>query len=171
MPVKAAPSNRSTRKTIASDHAAVRRVRQPMAMNKATYATLPTAAAMYAGPAAEGAPAMTAASAQAGAIVIKATMDPPTQRPNTICQVGVGDNQVKWNVPARTSAPSTESPITNAAIGITNEKIPSAATLANARSRVGKLSTARANNPKSNAPAHGNRIANQRFGGMHDCHV
>src|SRR3954471_19867915 len=158
MPVKAAPSSRSTRKTIASDQAAVRRVRQPMAMNNATYDTLPTAAAMYAGPAADGAPATTAASAQAGAIVINAMIGPPSQRPNTICHVGVGDNQVKWNVPARTSEPSTESPITNAAIGMTNEKIPSAATLANARSRVGKLSTNRANNPKSNAPAHGKRI-------------
>src|SRR3954453_19546865 len=126
---------------------------------------------MYAGPAAEDAPAMTAASAHAGAIVIKATIDPPTQRPNTICQVGGGASPVKWNVPARTSPPSTESPITNAAIGITKEKIPSAATLANARSRVGKLSTARASSPNSSAPPQGNRIASHRFGGMHDCHV
>ena len=37
MPVSAAPSRRSTRNTIASDHTAVRRVRQPTAMNSATY--------------------------------------------------------------------------------------------------------------------------------------
>ena len=37
MPVSAAPSSRSTRNTNASDHTAVRRVMQPMAMNTATY--------------------------------------------------------------------------------------------------------------------------------------
>ena len=36
MPVSAAPSSRSTRNTTASDHTAVRRVMQPMAMNSAT---------------------------------------------------------------------------------------------------------------------------------------
>ena len=36
MPVSAAPSSRSTRNTNASDHTAVRRVRQPMAMKRAT---------------------------------------------------------------------------------------------------------------------------------------
>ena len=36
MPVRAAPSRRSTRNTNASDHTAVRWVRHPMAMNTAT---------------------------------------------------------------------------------------------------------------------------------------
>ena len=36
IPVRTAPSNRSMRKTNANDHAAVRRVRQPMAMKIAT---------------------------------------------------------------------------------------------------------------------------------------
>ena len=61
--------------------------------------------------------------------------------------------------------------MTSAAMGMTSEKIPSAATLANARSFVGKLSTKRANRPNSSAPAHGSSTANQRFGGMHDCNV
>ena len=102
-------------------------------MNTATYAALPTAAATNVAPALSGEPATTAASAAAGAIVTSATNTPPTQRPSTICHVGAGESQVKWNVPARTSAPSTESPITSAAIGITSPKMPSAATVANAR--------------------------------------
>ena len=73
----------------------------------------------------------------AGAMVTRATSEPPSQRPSTICQIGVGESHVKWNVPARTSAPITASPMTSAAIGITSEKIPSAATLANARSAWG----------------------------------
>ena len=134
MPVSAAPSKRSIRNTTASDHTAVRRVMQPMATNRATYVMLPIAAATNAGPALLGAPATTAASALAGAIVTRATSEPPSHRPSTICQVAAGESQVKWNVPARSSAPSTASPITSAAIGMTSAKMPSAATLANARS-------------------------------------
>ena len=81
-------------------------------------------------------PAITAASAHDGAIVIRATIEPPNQRPITICQVGAGDSQVNWNVPDRISAPSTASPMTSAAIGTASPKMPSAATLANARSVV-----------------------------------
>ena len=68
-------------------------------------------------------------------MVTSATIEPPSQRPSTICQVAVGESHVKWKVPARTSAPSTESPITSAAIGITSEKMPSAATFAKAALR------------------------------------
>ena len=49
IPVSAAPSRRSMRNTIASDHTAVRRVMHPTVMNRATYVMLPTAAATYAG--------------------------------------------------------------------------------------------------------------------------
>ena len=45
MPVSAVPSSRSTRNTNASDHTAVRRVSDAIAMNTATYAAPPTAAA------------------------------------------------------------------------------------------------------------------------------
>ena len=62
----------------------------------------------------------------------------------TICQSASGDSHVKWNVPARTSAPSTASPMTSAAIGITRLKMPSAATLANARRRRSRRRRARA---------------------------
>ena len=121
---------------------------------------------MNAGPALDGEPATTAARAVAGAIVTTATSDPPSQRPSTICHVGAGDSQVKWNVPARTSAPSTASPTTSAAIGSISAKMPSAATLAKARSA--GSSTVRASRPNSNAPAHGISTAAHRFGGMHD---
>ena len=107
----------------------------------------------------------------AGAIVTSATAEPPSHRPSTICQVGVGESQVKWNVPARTSAPSTESPMTSAAIGITSPKMPSAATLAKARSLVGKWWTAWASKPNNSAPAHGSSTAAHRLGGTHDCSV
>ena len=140
-----------------------------MAMNTATYATLPTAAATNAAPALSGEPATTAASAAAGAIVTSATSEPPTQRPSTICQVGVGESHVKWNVPARTSAPSTESPMTSAAIGSTSPKMPSAATVAKAR--CAGSSTACASSPNRSAPAHGTSTAAHRFRGKHDCNV
>ena len=130
---------------------------------------LPTAAATNAGPACEGTPAITAASAHAGAMVTSATNEPPNHLPSTICHVGVGDSHVKWNVPARTSAPSTESPMTSAAIGITNPNSASAAMLAKARS--GVASTARLSRPNNNAPAHGNKIAAHRRGGTQDCNV
>ena len=82
---------------------------------------------------------MTAASAHAGAMVTSATIEPPNHRPSTICQVGAGDSHVNWNVPERTSAPSTASPMTSAAIGTTRLKMPSAATFANARSAVSSI--------------------------------
>ena len=126
---------------------------------------LPTAAAMNIAPASWGTPATTAASAQIGAIVVSATIEPPIQRPSTICQIGAGESHVKWNVPARTSAPSTESPITSAAIGMISPKIPSAATLAKARGA--GSSTAWVSSPNSSAPAHGRRIAAHRLGGKH----
>ncbi len=44
-------------------------------------------------------------------------MQPPSHRPATICHRGAGESHVKWNMPARTSAPSTASPMTSAAIG------------------------------------------------------
>ena len=130
---------------------------------------LPAAAATNAGTALDGDPATIAAIAHAGAIVASATSEPPNHRPRTICHVGVGDSQVKWNVPARTSAPRTESPITSAAMGNTSPKMPSTATFANARSAV--LSSARLSSPNRIAPTHGKRIAAHRLGGRHDCRV
>ena len=59
MPVSAVPSSRSTRNTNASDHTAVRRVSDAIAMNTATYAALPTAAATNAGPTLSDEPATT----------------------------------------------------------------------------------------------------------------
>ena len=73
---------------------------------------------------------------------------------------------MKWNVPARTSAPSTESPMISAAIGIISPKIASAATLAYAR--VGVSSMAWTSRPKSSAPAHGMAMAIHRFIGTHE---
>src|SRR3954453_19668032 len=102
-------------------------------------------------------PATTAASEHAGAIVTSATAEPPIHRPNTIIQVGVGDSHVKWNVPARTSAPSTASPMTSAAIGTARLKMPSAAVLANASARVPV--TVYDKSPNIMAPAHGSSNA------------
>ena len=73
---------------------------------------------------------------------------------------------MNWNVPPRISAPSTASPITSAAIGTASPRIPSAATLANARS--GDVSIAWASSPNSTAPAHAASTAAHRFGGTHD---
>ena len=166
-----------------------------MATNTATYAALPTAAATKAAPALSGVPAITAASAHAGAIVTSATIVPAVQRPATMSQVGVGVSHVKWNVPARTSAPSTESPITSAAMGTTSPKMPSAATRAKARCAglrmmMGRRNvnglfdrmvpenpcwagswTACASSPNSSAPAHGTRIAAHRFRGKQERNV
>ena len=137
MPVSAAPSSRSTRNTNASDHTAVRRVRHPMAMNTATYVTLPTTAAsdVRGGRRSRACRRRPRPARHAGTIVTSATSEPPSHRPSTICHVRRGDSHVNWNVPARTSAPSTESPMTSAAIGTTSPKMPSAATFANARGR------------------------------------
>ena len=69
-----------------------------------------------------GLPATTAESATAGTRVTRATSQPPSQRPVTIVRTGAGDSQVKWNVPARTSAPSTASPMTRQAKGTTSRR-------------------------------------------------
>ena len=99
----------------------------------------------------------------------KATPDPATHRPTTICQNGVGDNQVKWKVPARTSAPSTASPMTSEATGTSSEKMPSAAMLAKAVS--GVASAERASSANSRAPSEGSSTPTQRRTGRHDCSV
>ena len=112
MPVSAAPSSRSTRNTNASDHTAVRRVSDAMAMKTATYATLADRGGDERRHRARRAsPRRPRPARPTGAIVTSATIEPPSQRPSTICHVGVGESHVKWNVPARTSAPSTESPM------------------------------------------------------------
>ena len=102
----------------------------------------------------------------AGTIVTSATSDPPSHRPTTSCHVDTGDRHEKWNVPARTSAPSTASPMMSVAIGIISPKIPSDATLAKPDASLRK--TARASRPNSTVPAQAAITAAQRRGGMHD---
>src|SRR5262245_58510049 len=124
---------------------------------------LPTAAATKAGHALDVLDATNAAMADAGAIVTTATKHPASHRPKTICQIGAGESHVKWNVPARTSAPRIESPMTSAAIGIIRLRMPSQAMLAKARSR---LDTDWLMSPKKIAPAHGNSRDAQRVSGQ-----
>ena len=107
---------------------------------------------------------------RAGAMVTRATNEPPNQRPSTICHVGVGESQVKWNVPDRTSAPEhgvadhqcgdrhhqSEDPFG----GDVGERPLGSAGV----DRVGE----QAEQQRAGA---GNSTANHRFGGTHDCSV
>ena len=90
---------------------------------------------------------------------------PPIHRATTIVRTGTGDSHVKWNVPARISAPRTASPMMRQPIGISSEKSPTSATAANASS--GGSSLVRESSPRRMAPRHGSASVHHRLGGTH----
>ena len=108
----------------------------------------------------EGLRATAAEMATAGTNVTSATVHPPSQRPATIVRTGAGDSHVKWNVPARISAPSTASPITRQAMGMSSENNATSAMVAKATSA--GASSNRDRKPKNTAAAHGTASIHQR---------
>ena len=161
MPDRAAPSRRSTRNTMASDHTAARSAMQPTSTNRARYAAEPTAVRREGRPLPLRAP--NADSATAGTRVTRATSHPPNQRAATIVRTGTGVSHVKWKVPARISAPSTASPITRQAMGISSANRPSGRP-GGTHARAGVRS--HGSRPNRTAPTQGRASDDRRCGGI-----
>ena len=79
-------------------------------------------------------------------------------------RTGAGDSHVKWNVPARISAPSTASPMTRQAMGMSRAKSADVGDLG--EGRVGGVSSeTRASRPNSTAPTQGSARSHHRRSG------
>ena len=100
-------------------------------------------------------------------MVTSATIEPPTQRPSTICQVGTGESHVKWNVPDAHFG--TEHGVADDERGDRHHE-PEDAVGGDRRERTLRRSGHRVRRGArtTSAPAQGTSTANHRFRGKHD---